>query len=98
MTVRSNFVWLTLASSLFDLSCNASPVRQRAAVPDGFYAAPYYPTPYGGWEDSWKDSYAKAQALVGKMTLAEKTNITGGSGMYMGKSSVQHTSCEQSLS
>ncbi|KAK3499168.1 putative beta-glucosidase 1 precursor [Neurospora hispaniola] len=86
MTVRSNFVWLTLALSLFDLSCNASPVRQRTAVPDGFYAAPYYPTPYGGWEDSWKDSYAKAQALVGKMTLAEKTNITGGSGMFMGNS------------
>lgn len=87
MAVRSNLVWLTLALSLFDPTCNAGPVRQREAVPDGFYAAPYYPTPYGGWEESWKQSYAKAQALVDKMTLAEKTNITGGSGIFMGKSS-----------
>ncbi|KAK3956509.1 glycosyl hydrolase family 3 N terminal domain-containing protein [Pseudoneurospora amorphoporcata] len=84
MAVRSNLVWLTLALSLFDPTCNAGPVRQREAVPDGFYAAPYYPTPYGGWEDSWKESYAKAQVLVDRMTLAEKTNITGGSGIFMG--------------
>ncbi len=55
------------------------------AVPAGYIAAPYYPTPYGGWTPDWVDSYAKAEALVRNMTLAEKTNITAGSGLYMGK-------------
>jgi hypothetical protein len=54
-------------------------------VPDGFYVPAYYPAPYGGWVDSWAESYDKAKALVDQMTLAEKTNITAGSGIFMGK-------------
>jgi len=54
-------------------------------VPEGYHALPYYPAPHGGWLDQWKESYAKAQAMVEKMTLAEKTNITAGSGIFMGK-------------
>ncbi|KAK3945195.1 glycosyl hydrolase family 3 N terminal domain-containing protein [Diplogelasinospora grovesii] len=80
----TSVLWLTLALSVV---CNAATVQQqpRAAVPAGYVAAPYYPTPHGGWAASWNQSYAKAAALVGQMTLAEKTNITGGSGIYMGK-------------
>ena len=64
----------------------AGPVEQkRSDVPDGFYVPAYYPAPYGGWVDSWADSYDKAKALVDKMTLAEKTNITAGTGIFMGK-------------
>ncbi|KAK4147196.1 glycoside hydrolase [Dichotomopilus funicola] len=79
-------VWLSLALSPF---LAASPalartVGPRDPVPDGFHAAPYYPTPYGGWLDSWKDAYTKAEALVSQMTLAEKTNITSGTGIFMG--------------
>lgn len=51
---------------------------------DGFIAAPYYPAPYGGWVEDWEESYAKAKKLVDSMTLAEKTNITSGTGIYMG--------------
>lgn len=80
-------VWLSLALSPF---LGASPtlartVGPRDPVPDGFHAAPYYPTPYGGWLDSWKDAYTKAEALVSQMTLAEKTNITSGTGIFMGR-------------
>lgn len=80
-------VWLSLALSPF---LAASPalartVGPRDPVPDGYQAAPYYPTPYGGWLDSWKDAYTKAEALVSQMTLAEKTNITSGTGIFMGR-------------
>lgn len=64
---------------------HAVTLHPRDAVPGGFEARPYYPAPHGGWVPSWKYSYAKAQKLVSQMTLAEKTNITGGVGIYMGK-------------
>ncbi|KAF4120697.1 Periplasmic beta-glucosidase [Geosmithia morbida] len=64
---------------------SASPVAdKRSDVPEGYYSPPYYPSPYGGWVDSWAESYDKAKALVDRMTLAEKTNITAGSGIFMG--------------
>ena len=49
-------------------------------VPEGYVAAPWYPTPHGGWTRDWAESYAKAADLVANMTLAEKTNITTGTG------------------
>ena len=49
-----------------------------------YVAADYYPAPYGGWVGDWADSYARARELVESMTLAEKTNITSGTGIYMG--------------
>jgi beta-glucosidase len=64
---------------------SASVITPRAPVPSGYVAAPYYPTPYGGWAADWSDSYARAADLVSQMTLAEKVNITAGTGMYMGK-------------
>lgn len=68
--------FLTLASG--------NPVLPRSDVPDGYYVPAYYPAPYGGWVDSWAESYDKAKALIDRMTLAEKTNITAGSGIFMG--------------
>ncbi|KKA27855.1 hypothetical protein TD95_003253 [Thielaviopsis punctulata] len=46
---------------------------------------PYYPAPFGGWVSDWASSYEKAKILVDNMTLAEKTNITAGTGIYMGE-------------
>lgn len=85
MAAIANALWLSLGLSLFQVPCDAGLVRPRDRVPDGYYALPYYPAPHGGWVPSWQESYAKAQQLVSQMTLAEKTNITGGVGMYMGK-------------
>jgi len=77
---------LSLALCLFlQRPSHAATLHPRDAVPSGFEARPYYPAPHGGWVPSWKDSYTKAQKLVSQMTLAEKTNITGGVGIYMGK-------------
>ena len=77
-------------------------VSTQQAVPEGYVAAPWYPTPYGGWAEDWSASYAKAAELVSNMTLAEKTNsasttrracfcadilaVTFGTGYFMGRS------------
>ncbi|KAE8442358.1 hypothetical protein EG329_003429 [Mollisiaceae sp. DMI_Dod_QoI] len=45
---------------------------------------PWYPTPQGGTVTRWSESYKKAAALVEKMTLPEKVNITTGTGWQMG--------------
>ncbi|KAK0728134.1 glycosyl hydrolase family 3 N terminal domain-containing protein [Lasiosphaeria miniovina] len=82
---------LSLVLAALGSLCNATPVNSRDNVPAGYYAAPYYPAPHGGWLASWSESYAKAQQLVSRMTLAEKTNITGGCGIYMGTPCVGNT-------
>ncbi|EKG18303.1 Glycoside hydrolase family 3 [Macrophomina phaseolina MS6] len=64
---------------------NQTTPSTRLAVPDGYVAAPAYPAPYGGWVEEWSASYAKAAELVSQMTLAEKTNITTGTGYFMGR-------------
>ncbi|KAI0124203.1 glycoside hydrolase superfamily [Xylariales sp. AK1849] len=74
---------LLVLSNLVYTSSGAG-LQPRADVPDGYVAAPYYPTPYGGWDEDWSEAYAKAADLVSQMTLAEKTNITSGTGIYMG--------------
>ncbi|KAL9088309.1 MAG: hypothetical protein Q9165_006234 [Trypethelium subeluteriae] len=59
-------------------------VNTRDAVPAEYVAKPYYPTPNGGWISDWQTSYAKASAVVRNMTLAEKVNLTSGTGYFMG--------------
>ncbi|KAI1414595.1 glycoside hydrolase family 3 protein [Hypoxylon sp. FL1857] len=59
-------------------SASASVLSARDPVPAGYVAAPYYPTPYGGWADDWSESYGKAVKLVSQMTVAEKINVTAG--------------------
>ena len=66
-----------------NLPPSASELSERDSVPAGYVAAPYYPTPKGGWVASWANSYAKAQAVVKNMTLAEKVNLTTGTGYFM---------------
>lgn len=58
------------------------PLAKRDSVPAGYDARPYYPTPQGGWVSSWTAAYAKAAAVVANMTLAEKVNLTTGTGLY----------------
>ncbi|KAF5007476.1 hypothetical protein FDECE_6198 [Fusarium decemcellulare] len=45
---------------------------------------PWYPSPKGGTSKNWERSYKRAAQLVEKMTLAEKVNITTGTGWSMG--------------
>ncbi|KAE8314822.1 putative beta-glucosidase F [Aspergillus transmontanensis] len=48
------------------------------------YSPPYYPAPNGGWISEWASAYEKAHRVVSNMTLAEKVNLTSGTGIYMG--------------
>ncbi|KAJ4286123.1 hypothetical protein N0V90_013472 [Kalmusia sp. IMI 367209] len=70
--------------SLSSLAAGAA-IDKRVAVPPGYVAAPAYPAPHGGWVSEWSDSYRKASQLVANLTLAEKTNLTAGTGIYMGR-------------
>ncbi|AEO61246.1 glycoside hydrolase family 3 protein [Thermothelomyces thermophilus ATCC 42464] len=45
---------------------------------------PWYPAPKGGIAKTWAESYEKAAKMVSKMTLAEKVNVTTGTGWQMG--------------
>ena len=41
---------------------------------------PWYPSPLGGTLKEWNASYTKASKLVARMSLAEKVNVTTGTG------------------
>ncbi|KAF2635040.1 hypothetical protein P280DRAFT_554085 [Massarina eburnea CBS 473.64] len=55
---------------------------QRTMSKDGL-SPPWYPTPKGGTDKQWEESYKKAAELVKQMTLVEKVNITTGTGWSM---------------
>jgi len=44
---------------------------------------PWYPTPRGGTDGGWAESYRKAAEMVKQMSLVEKVNITTGTGWSM---------------
>ncbi|KAI0015325.1 glycoside hydrolase family 3 protein [Xylariomycetidae sp. FL0641] len=62
----------------------AATIQARDPVPEPYVAAPFYPAPFGGWSSDWSESYERAVALVSNMTVAEKVNLTTGTGLYMG--------------
>lgn len=62
---------------------------------DSFPSPPYYPSPKGGWLPTWAEAYEKAHALVSQMTLAEKVNLTSGTGIFMGPCSGQSGSASR---
>lgn len=72
---------LLLASSPSLVVADGPVIEQRQSTN---YASPdYYPAPKGGWVSDWSAAYQKAQAMVSKMTLAEKVNVTTGTGVEM---------------
>jgi beta-glucosidase-like glycosyl hydrolase len=44
----------------------------------------WYPSPLGGADKDWEESYRKAADMVRQMTLVEKVNVTTGTGWMMG--------------
>ncbi|PGH08165.1 beta-glucosidase [Blastomyces parvus] len=75
------------------LSCSALAAQDTRSSPvleprqDGlpeWASPPYYPAPVGGWVPEWEEAYANAHAVVANMTLAEKVNLTTGTGFAMG--------------
>lgn len=86
LRVLSLLVLLSLIHTCSAAVLNRHPVTKRADedATITYVASPYYPAPHGGWDDEWTEAYEKATELVARMTLAEKTNLTSGSGIYMG--------------
>ncbi|KAI9376199.1 putative beta-glucosidase F [Aspergillus egyptiacus] len=80
--------WLLLATLAAAVPCTlASPTgghHEARASGDEAFSPPYYPAPKGGWVSSWTDAYQKAHSVVSNLTLAEKVNITTGTGIFMG--------------
>jgi len=77
--------FVTLATAVLSAAdvVTAGVVEKRQS--GNYVSPPYYPAPKGGWVSDWSASYAKAQALVSKMTLAGKVNITTTVGWSMGR-------------
>ncbi|KAJ5129716.1 uncharacterized protein N7515_005755 [Penicillium bovifimosum] len=71
-----------LASPVPEESDSTTHLHVRAA--EGYESPPYYPTPPGGWVPDWTEAYSKAHRIVSNMTLAEKVNLTTGTGFFMG--------------
>jgi len=95
MLLALSFIFAFLLLQL-PLPLQASNLEPRNAVPAGYIAAPYYPTPLGGWAASWTESYSKAADLVKNLTLAEKVNLTTGTGLYMGESETHRCQIQSS--
>ncbi|KAL4787303.1 glycoside hydrolase superfamily [Aspergillus varians] len=77
------------------LALLAAVVRYSLASPTGAslggrdsdnepFSPPYYPAPNGGWVSNWTEAYEKAYSIVSNLTLAEKVNLTTGTGIFMG--------------
>ncbi|GAP87612.2 putative glycoside hydrolase family 3 protein [Rosellinia necatrix] len=75
---------LVLLSLVLPSLASAAALDNRDPVPAGYASPPYYPAPYGGWDDGWSNAYAKAASMVSRMTVAEKVNITAGTGRCVG--------------
>lgn len=71
-------VWLLLAAG------GALVYRKVQKEPPYGQSPPWYPTPKGGSSANWAESYKKAHAMVSRMTLTEKVNVTTGTGWSMG--------------
>ncbi|KAL4955352.1 putative beta-glucosidase F [Aspergillus filifer] len=79
--------WPSLALLVATVPCtltSASPANIAPRDSDEAFSPPYYPAPNGGWVSNWADAYQKAQNVVQNLTLAEKVNLTTGTGIYMG--------------
>ncbi|KAF3765192.1 family 3 glycoside hydrolase [Cryphonectria parasitica EP155] len=71
-------IWLVLGAG------GATIYTKFQAAPAYGQSPPWYPTPNGGSASGWAESYRKAAAMVQNMTLAEKVNVTTGTGWMMG--------------
>lgn len=70
-------IWLFLAGGGFFA------YKKYKKPPLDGQSPPWYPSPRGGIAPSWADSYRKAAEMVSRMTLAEKVNVTTGTGWEM---------------
>lgn len=86
--VRSRYCVVALISSAVLIAVFAIAggfaYKKVGEEPQYGQSPPWYPSPKGGTARSWAVSYQKASDMVRRMTLAEKVNITTGTGWEMG--------------
>ncbi|THC97001.1 hypothetical protein EYZ11_003505 [Aspergillus tanneri] len=56
-----------------------------SAQDDLAFSPPYYPSPWANGQGEWADAYERAVDIVSQMTLAEKVNLTTGTGWMLDK-------------
>ena len=78
LLVVVGFIWLIVAAG------GAFVYKKFKDEPPYGQSPPWYPSPKGGTTDGWVGSYKKAREMVERMTLAEKVNVTTGTGWMMG--------------
>lgn len=81
---RRNFIISGMVAAVIFLVFAAFGWRSYSKEPPHGQSPPWYPSPRGGTTKEWADSYKKAAAMVSKMSLPEKVNITTGTGWSMG--------------
>jgi beta-glucosidase len=74
---------LTFVAAVVLLLASGGIWAWKVSVPKDGLSPPWYPTPKGGTDKLWEESYNKAAAMVKQMTLPEKVNITTGTGWSM---------------
>ncbi|KAL4966347.1 beta-glucosidase [Aspergillus stella-maris] len=79
--------WVSLALIVATVPCSLASSSAANIEPrdtNEAFSPPYYPAPNGGWVSNWAEAYQKAQNVVRNLTLAEKVNLTTGTGIFMG--------------
>jgi beta-glucosidase len=71
---------LTFVAAVVLLLASGGIYAWKVSVPKDGLSPPWYPTPKGGTDAKWEESYKKASEMVKKMTLPEKVNVTTGVG------------------
>lgn len=77
------FIAICFATIVLLIIGSGAFVYKKSGTRDG-QSPPWYPSPLGGTLQSWEKSYRRASTLVSEMSLAEKVNITTGTGWSMG--------------
>lgn len=80
------FGQLTASMKLSWLEAAALTAASVASAQDDLaFSPPYYPSPWANGQGEWAESYNRAVEIVSQMTLAEKVNITTGTGWQLDK-------------
>jgi beta-glucosidase len=71
LSTAMRFGWLEVAALTAISVANAQELA---------FSPPFYPSPWADGQGEWADAHRRAVEIVSQMTLAEKVNLTTGTG------------------
>ena len=77
-------LFLARHSSVQEVRVEYYKLKNKPSIRIDGESPPYYPSPRGGVMKRWEMAYEKAWDIVRNMSLAEKVNVTTGTGWMMG--------------